>query len=217
VTREIVRRLPGMPEGWHNHGLALQLSGDQPGAAKAYRTALSIDPADDQSRLNLAFLLDRRGDRAGAVELLLALVERDPGHADAWWNLAAIAFDEQEWANARLAASRVVELEPRNPQPPRLLQMLGTRTSDGIDAATVPRTEEARRRFEAGEVENAVALLKAAAWLDADAPLPHHYLANIYFTTGRRQLALAHEREALARAPDNPLYQRNVAALGGPK
>lgn len=55
--------------------------------------------------------------------------------------------------------------------------------------------------------------LRTAAWLDEALPTPHHYLANVHFLAGRLVLAAEEQRQALDRAPVNPLYQRNLASL----
>ena len=62
-------------------------------------------------------------------------------------------------------------------------------------------------------MSEAKAKLHMAAWLDEASSLPHHYLANIYYLTDRRDLALAHQRKAVELAPDNELYRQNLAAL----
>lgn len=215
-ARDVVHRFPRQNEAWHNLGLVLQQTGDVRGAMDAYRRAISIDPADDRSLLNLGFLLDRAGAREESVELQIRAVEVNPANADAWWNLASVASEEREWSNARRAAARVAQLRPGDPEAKRLLLILERRTaSDGIDPQTAERAEAARRRFAARDVARAVSMLKAAAWLDDDAALPHHYLANIHYSVRRPGLALAHERQALVRDPGNELYRRNVAALGG--
>ena len=59
----------------------------------------------------------------------------------------------------------------------------------------------------------AKAKLRMAAWLDETSSLPHHYLANVYYLTDRRDLALFHQRKAVELAPGNELYQQNLAAL----
>jgi Flp pilus assembly protein TadD len=64
-----------------------------------------------------------------------------------------------------------------------------------------------------GRFADALAALQAAAWFDETSPLPHHYLANVYYLIGRLEDATRQQREALQRAPDNQLYRRNLTAL----
>jgi tetratricopeptide (TPR) repeat protein len=80
-------------------------------------------------------------------------------------------------------------------------------------AATLERCQRARAAADAGRIEVATIALKAAAWLDEDAPLPHHYLANVYFLQGDLAEAARHEREAVRLAPDRELYSSNLRSL----
>ncbi|HUO84339.1 MAG TPA: hypothetical protein VM534_04415 [Thermoanaerobaculia bacterium] len=217
LAKDLVRREPALSEGWHNLGLVLQQTGDVAGATSAYRRTLAMRPHHESSLLNLAYLLDLEGRRVEATEMNIRLVSLNPGNAGGWWNLAAIAAEEKEWGNARLAVDRVLALRPDDEPARAMRSMFAPRdlAGDGVDPGTRARVEQARRWFEAGNVEQAVLRLRAAAWLDGDAAVPHHYLANIFASIGRRDEALESERAALARDPGNPLYRRNVEALGG--
>jgi tetratricopeptide (TPR) repeat protein len=78
---------------------------------------------------------------------------------------------------------------------------------------TLRRCQAGKEAAQAGRGREAVARLRAAAWLDEAAPLPHQYLANVYAISGNRNGALHHQEEALRRDPDNQLYKKNMAAL----
>ena len=67
--------------------------------------------------------------------------------------------------------------------------------------------------FDGGRLDDAIVQLRAAAWLDEAAPLPHHDLANVYYAKGRLNAALREEAEAVRRAPRVELYRRNLEAL----
>ena len=62
-----------------------------------------------------------------------------------------------------------------------------------------------------GASDEAIISLKTAAWLDEAAPLPHQYLANVYYLQGRLRAAIRHQRAALRRAPERAALPRQPA------
>ncbi|MCG8423651.1 MAG: tetratricopeptide repeat protein [Proteobacteria bacterium] len=70
--RRAVKAAPEEPIYWFNLGVALQDRDKTLAAANAYRTALTLDPECRDAHFNLAGLLDRRGDRRGALQHLAA-------------------------------------------------------------------------------------------------------------------------------------------------
>jgi hypothetical protein len=130
-----------------------------------------------------------------------------------------IAFETGQYENARIAVARVLHNVPGDAEAQTLkrrLQGLAAAGKTSTIAPAVPTRRACRqamvlarrRRYAEANV-----ILKAAAWLDESAPRPHQYLANIAALQSDVPMALAEQRKALKRAPDNPLYQRNVAAL----
>ena len=81
------------------------------------------------------------------------------------------------------------------------------------DAATSARCARAKLDVDARRYEQAIVELRAAAWFDERAALPHHYLANVYYLLGRLPDAVRHQREALRLDPERPLYRANLQAL----
>lgn len=214
LLRELLAINPDWPETRHNLGL-LYMANEQPmRARRAFEEARRLDPFNGSTLLNLGYLYDHAGRRTEAVERYLELVRREPANDAGWYNLAVIAREEGQLANAKHAVDRVLALVPQDAAARTLAARI-----DRSERRTVVRAEtrrvcrEARRLFREQRLREAVLKLRAAAWLDETSPLPHHFLANIYFLTGRRAEGLEYARAALQRAPENQLYQRNVAAL----
>jgi tetratricopeptide (TPR) repeat protein len=219
VAEELLRVDAKFPRASYNLGLLYMKKGMDEPAAAAFERALQVEPGEPGALLNLGYLRDRQGRREEAAAHYLRLVTLLPRHADGWHNLAVVAMEAEQWGNARLAATRVREISPDDAAMGRLLAQLGDRLprrrapGDPPHAETVRRCDAARRVAAEGRHDDAVYMLRAAAWLDEASPLPHHYLANVHFLAGRRRLAARAEREALARDPGNALYRRNLGAL----
>ena len=61
---------PGSFAGWKSLGIAQEEVGKTDDAARAYETALTLTPADDELRARLAFMLLKTGQEAKAMPLL---------------------------------------------------------------------------------------------------------------------------------------------------
>jgi hypothetical protein len=146
-------------------------------------------------------------------------LQRDQHDRDAWADLAVAAVELGQLDNARRAARRVQALAPGDAQAVAILAQVGDAPARRRlpnapeEPATKRRCEAARVAIEAGRLDEAAVLLKVAAWMDEASPLPHQYLANLNVMRQRPVLALRHQRAALARAPNSPLYRKNLRAL----
>ncbi len=146
-------------------------------------------------------------------------LQHDRRDRDAWADLAVAAIALDQPGNARLAARRVLAIAPDDARAAEVLARVGEaparrrppRTPD--DPETTRRCDAARAAIAAGRLDEAAVLLRVAAWMDEASPLPHQYLANLNVMRGRPLLAMRHQRAALARAPSNPLYRKNMRAL----
>jgi len=219
VQRELLRIDPDFPSGWHNMGLLQLASGNNAAALAAFEQARTHEPHNPATRLNLGYTYDLQGRREDAVASYFRAVAIAADEHKAWYNLAVIAFELGQLDNARRAAGRVLDLQSDDDGARVLLTRIdaagssAARRGPAATAATARRCNAARAHAEVGRQAEAVARLKTAAWLDERAPLPHHYLANVYYLAGRNAEALQHQRAALERAPDNELYARNLATL----
>jgi tetratricopeptide (TPR) repeat protein len=219
LLEELLAINPAWHETRHNLGLLYLAKGEMERAIGAFEEAARRDPFKGATLLNLGYLYDQSGRREDAVRVGLALVEREPENTSAWYNLATIALEENQLDNARSAIEQVLVHAPDDAEALRLRERIGRTARAGIEhepgraAITAERCERARRLFEAERTADAIALLKAAAWLDEGSPLPHHYLANVHYLGGRVAAAARHQREAVRRAPAHETYRRNLETL----
>jgi tetratricopeptide (TPR) repeat protein len=219
VLQEVADTPAATSDTWHNMGLLRAAAGDDRGAVLAFRRARRYGIPKLSTVLNLGYMYDRVGQRESAVETYMQLVDRAPDYVPAWFNLAMIAFAAGQYGNARAAVDRVLQLSPDDQEARALQRRLDELTGAGraslvaSQAATKRASREAMRQARRGRYREAMTQLRAAAWLNERAPLPHQYLANIAALRGDSKTALAESREALQRSPGNPLYRRNVDAL----
>lgn len=214
VLDDLQRINPDWPDTSHDLGLLYLGKGDTAAATRAFEAALARDARKPVTLLNLGYLYDRAGRRDEAVQMYLRLVEASPRAADGWYNLGTIALELGQFRNARTAALRVLAISPDDTQAMALLSRGRTATiRRGANPATLERCRLGKAAADAGRYDDAIIILTAAAWFDEGAPLPHQYLANVYYLQGRLRAAIRHQRAALRRAPDEPLYRTNLAAL----
>jgi tetratricopeptide (TPR) repeat protein len=207
---------PEWHETRHNLGLLYMGKGETAQAIAAFDAARRRDPFKGATLLNLGYLHDREGRREEAVKSYIELTGREPDNAAAWYNLAVVAFEESQFRNAHFAAEQVLKVSPDDRQAEALLQRIEARDAGQGKAdvsATRSRCGEAKRLLDAKRPNDAILTLEMAAWLDEASPLPHHYLSNIYYLSGRLQKALEEKSAALERAPRNQLYKKNLAVL----
>jgi len=220
IQEALMKLDPSFPRGWHNLGL-LYLAANRPQAAvRAFERAHEREPGSAATLLNLGYAYDLAGDRDRAVRTYFRTIAVDPTETKAWYNLAVIAFELRQYSNARRAIDQVLARQPGDAAAKTLRARLDAAaraatapSEDAVAEATLARCQAGRTAAEAGRVTDAIAILNAAAWLDERSPLPHHYLANVYYLRGQYAEALVHQREALQRSPDNVVYQENLARL----
>ncbi|HVR95318.1 MAG TPA: tetratricopeptide repeat protein [Thermoanaerobaculia bacterium] len=125
---------PELSRAWVNYGVALRRTGDVEGAETAYRKALEVDPGAVSAYQNLAALLEYRGKRKEAGELL-ALTDKN-GNRNPYsylalgdWNLANGRVDE-----ARRFYKRALRLYKGNAEPYAALGIVSLLSGDRSEA-----------------------------------------------------------------------------------
>lgn len=83
--------------------------------------AVEIDPDDPLVRYNLALVLLRQGDEAGAERELGRALAADPDYRNAHYNLATLLAQQERWPEAVIHFRRAVEIDARDLEARRLL------------------------------------------------------------------------------------------------
>lgn len=218
LQEELVKLSPDFPRAWHNLGLLYLATRDAQAALHAFQEAARREPNNPSALLNLGYAHDLNGEREEAIKSYFRLLGVRPESVEARYNLAVIAFELGQLANAKSMLHELLDHDTDDKAAKSLLsriELLG-RPQDlprAPPSLTLERCSHARRAAEAGRFAEAIATAKMASWFDEISALPHHYLANIYYMSGAIEPALIHQRLALERAPTNPLYRYNLASL----
>lgn len=95
-----------------NFGVVMMKKGELDLAKEAFQRALTLNPKDYIVSRNLAEVLQRSGDREGALKSLQQSVKHHPGFARGWFALAELNYQMERFADAQQAALKASELSP---------------------------------------------------------------------------------------------------------
>jgi tetratricopeptide (TPR) repeat protein len=113
--------------------------GELEAAERLYRIAMTIDRLDPVLPFNLGNLRHAAGDPAGAVLAFRQALARDPGFADAWYNLGVLMTRSERDEEAQFCYRCAVDAEPTHADALHNLALLLTRDENW--AAALPRWE----------------------------------------------------------------------------
>ena len=101
---------PQFAAGWHDQGVALARSGDLPGAERALREAVRLDPTRTAPHLNLGIVLHRRRELSAAeCEVRKALLF-DPENPRAYAELGHLRYETGRRKEAAESYRRAIDL-----------------------------------------------------------------------------------------------------------
>ena len=131
--------------------------------------------------LKLADACRQSGDLPRAKQVLLQLLQSQPGHATALFTLGQICADASEWEEAESWLKKATEISPGD---------------------AVLHKHLADAQAEQGKTELAKAAYEKAIALDPDYFNPHANLANLLLTQGDADGAIEHYQAAIKLRPD---------------
>ena len=121
------------------------------------------------------------GELDAAVAVYRELIAREPGSAEAFYNLGLALKQKDDFAGAEAALRRAVELDPALPDPPYTLGVLLWQTEPPDEAAPPAATRSARR---------------------PDYAEAHYMLGTVLHQQGETDEAMAEFRETIRSSPD---------------
>ncbi|MBN2312102.1 MAG: tetratricopeptide repeat protein [Candidatus Hydrogenedentes bacterium] len=237
IGREKARQRPEDPKAWHDLAEQLLACGQAEEAGEACRKALSLDPRHLGAATALANLLLNAG-RLDEARALFEAFERDgiaPPHVVTV--LGAVACRQGRLPEARARLEAVLEAAPRALHArlylARTLDRLGE-IEDARDhlrqaAAQFPSLSEPQhrlaahrlradgeRRYEARDVQAALAALVESLRLDPEDPLTQNDLGVVLHAMGQTARARECFTRALLLAPGMAEADTNLRALSSP-
>ena len=124
---------------WTNYGVTLEKLGDPQGAARAYRSAMGIDPNYFNAWLYLARVYNLLGDVTQAVPLFNRALAIEPNNSDVNADLAELEFKAGAFTDAKRYADVAARSNPSNARAQYYL---------ALSADTLKDAAVARRAFE---------------------------------------------------------------------
>ncbi|HJM43602.1 MAG TPA: tetratricopeptide repeat protein [Nitrospinota bacterium] len=137
--REIIRRDPKNVLANNNLGTLLDQEGNYTEAAKRFERAVAIEPNQDVTLHNLAWIYSSRlGRPSKALRFIRKAIELKPNAANYYTMLASIYRQLGKTLEARKAVTQAVQLEPANAEHRKLLAMLGGPLKEPAPAKKTP-------------------------------------------------------------------------------
>ncbi|MGH8137402.1 MAG: tetratricopeptide repeat protein [Steroidobacteraceae bacterium] len=182
--RRVTQLTPASSSGFSNLGAALQMSGDFPGAARAFEQSLALEPTSS-AYSNTGTMYYFLGRFADSVRMFRKAAELEPDDHRVWGNLADALYQipaskaeaEREYRRAIQLAERELGVNPKEASNWAQLAFYYARVGDGPHA----------RQYSARALQ-----------LGSDVVYVHYYRALIAIAGGDSSAAL----DALSRALD---------------
>jgi tetratricopeptide (TPR) repeat protein len=152
-------------------------------AAELFRRNLELDPDSRPSLLNRAAALDKAGKTDELEEVLLEIVEVDPGYLQAYFRLSTL------YTQAGRAADALAVLD---------------RIPGGDKSAAAAIYNVAVKLYNEDNLEAAELAARKAAEIDPDLAPVRRLLARVYLAQGNDAAAIPEIEKFLELAPDDP-------------
>ena len=114
--QKATRLLPRTPQAWNHLGLAYQGNGQLEEAARAYRTALSLDHRLAEARYNLGCLLLEQNNLAPALDELTSYTLVHPEVVEGWLRLGSAYLKARRPDYAERCFKAALDLRARHPE-----------------------------------------------------------------------------------------------------
>jgi len=197
-----------------NLAILHELRGDSEAAKDTYQQALRLAPNNATGLWNLALLLEKDGSLEDAELLLMELVEQNPKHSGAWFQLGSLRILREDWDGSLTAFQSSLHIEPNMPE---------AIMNSAFACMKLGRLEEARSGFErllrstpdsvaalhglatvsaeTGDLETCLALRRKLASLNQGLPELTFNMALAFEKQGRTPEAIRLYSEALKQRP----------------
>jgi GT2 family glycosyltransferase/tetratricopeptide (TPR) repeat protein len=182
-------------------------------ALEHYRQAVTLEPDNTVFLKNLAdFQWNEHGDPKAAMELYVRVLKITPDDMEAILNYGRMCMAINKDEDARFFFERLIEKEPGNETFQALIRKLDQKRDDITGGGSRDTLyEKAQKKAAAGDLIGAIEDLTQLVFAfknDADA---FNDLGVLYLEAGNNEKALGCYREAVRLAPDNEIFQKNLA------
>jgi len=187
-------------------------SADHDNALKHFEQAVQFDPDNTKFQKNLAdfyyTVLSRAEEALEIYEQLLVSAPMDTEILLVAANLL-VSLNRFDEAQARYEA--LINLEPWRLDIQELIDKLNLRDQEQYSPGVEAMYQRAQAQVQNGEIEAAIQMLGEILKNSPDYALAHNDLGVLSYQTGEVQKALEHHEKAVALAPTNTTYVKNLA------
>ncbi len=187
-------------------------SADHDNALKHFEQAVQFDPDNTKFQKNLAdfyyTVLSRAEEALEIYEQLLVSAPMDTEILLVAGNLL-VSLNRFDEAQARYEA--LINLEPWRLDIQELIDKLNLRDQEQYSPGVEAMYQRAQAMVQNGEIEAAIQMLGEILKDSPDYALAHNDLGVLSYQTGEVQNALKHYEKAVALAPTNTIYVKNLA------
>ncbi len=226
LFRKATAMQPTHPGLWANLGNALFEAGDHAESEAAYRRASALEPANPDFAMGIANALAVAGQTDAAAKILLAVVERHPDRAAAWYNLGKLAesagqpqraldwyhralLADPNYGNAHLNLGALLQALRRHDEAEQsyraALERGAPRETVYINLVSILTLQE---KFESAEQVAHAAIAEFPQSFEL-----HRLLSTTYAQQGRLDAALQPARQAAALNPRDEKLQMSIGGL----
>ncbi len=153
---------------------------DAAGAVPLLQRAIEINPANSESRLQLAAILAGQGHNAEAKSQLLRVLGLHPEHAEAHGRLAVLLHKERKFDEAVEHCRQAIGQDPDCLEAHSTLGMI---------------------LLERGKFDESASQLAEAARLSPDIPTTNYYCGHAFYRQGKPEQAVPYYQQALKADP----------------
>lgn len=213
VLEDLVAAQPGLAMAHNDLGMLLARRGDNEGACRHYEAAANLEPENVGFQKNLADLYYAG---MGRVEEGLAhfakVLELAPRDIETLLIVGHICVSLEQFEDARHFYQRILDEDPGHADARRFLDAVDRRLAEPSPPADPQELyAEAQECVGRDDTERAIILLEAALAADPGFATAANDLGVLTYQQGDKAAAESHYREAVALAPENTIFSKNLA------
>ncbi len=215
ALEHLIENHPDFATAFSDLGNLYYSKGKMKKAAHCYRKAVLIDDRELIYKKNLADILSSEmGEPEEALDLYTDILKAAPDDVETLLMAGHISVLLEKFEAAKDHYDRILMIEPWHQEANTFLNKL--KKEDKPESATASPYEMyqiGKAFIDSGDKEKAVSQLQQTLVQYPEFALAHNDLGAIFFQMGESRRALAHYEDAVRLAPDEVLFQKNLADL----
>jgi tetratricopeptide (TPR) repeat protein/GT2 family glycosyltransferase len=209
---KLIEDYPNHAAVHNNRAVLAYKQGDQAAALNHYERAASLAPENARFQKDLGdfyVILQQPGKALRQFERVLSMKTDD---IETLMAAGHLSVSLQRFDDARRYYQRVFEVDPGNEEARAIIEKLGGGKKESIQMATPEDLyAAAQEKADSGLYNEAIALLEQLLAMKQDHATAHNDLGVLYYRQGNKDRTLKHYQQATALAPENAIFQKNLA------